>query len=281
MAINNINLYNHFHNGDIFYSRVLMQAFDSKFNINYYHSNLNLFEDMDNVSEFLYIPSEYSIHENFIHNNTVNTWIGQNGFTHVHTATPGCSFENYFSLVKIILNHLNIEIKNPEDYLPEINFEKLKDLDIIYDKISSLRKQYKKLILISSGPVHSAQSFNFDFHQIMINICNQNPNVLILSTMDYGNMPENFINTSFITKKIPDLLQISYISKFCDIIIGRASGPFCFCHTKENLLNPDKTFISICNNESEGKWFQSSKALQKWTNNYDPCYITNLINSSI
>lgn len=281
MAINNINLYNYFHNGDIFYSRVLIQALCSKFNINYHHPNLNLFDDMDNVFEFSDIPLEYGIHENFTQDNVINTWIGQNGYTYVHTATPGCSFENYFSLIRIILNHLNIEIKNPEDYLPEINFEKLKDLDIIYDKISFLRNKYKKLILISAGPVHSAQSYNFDFYQIMVNICNQNPNILVLSTMDYSNMPENFINTSSITKKIPDLLQISYISKFCDIIVGRASGPFCFCHTKENLLNPDKTFISICNNESEGKWFQSSKALQKWTNNYDPYYITNLINSSI
>lgn len=278
---NNINLYNHFHNGDIFYSRVLTQALGSKFNINYYHSNLSLFEDIENVSEFLYIPNEYNMHNNFIYPNTINTWIGQNGLSYINTITPGCCFENYFNLVKNILNHLNIEIKNPEDYLPEINFEKLKDIDIVHNKILPLMERYEKLILISSGPVHSAQAYNFNFYQIMLDICNQNPNVLILSTMDYENMPENFINTSFITKKIPDLLQISYVSKFCDIIVGRASGPFCFCHTKENLLNPNKTFISICNNEYEGKWFQSSKALQKWTNNYDPQSITNLINSNI
>lgn len=276
-----INLYNYFHNGDIFYSRVLTQALSEKFNINYYHSNLNLFDDVDYISEFLSIPNEYDLHRNNLESNNINTWIGQNGMAYVNTNNPGCSFENYFILVKTILNYLNIEIKKPEYYLPEINFQKLKNINSINDQILSLKNKYKKMILISSGPVASGQSYNFDFYQIMNSACLQNSNALILSTMNYDNMPENFINTSSITGTIPDLLQISYISKFCDIIVGRASGPFCFCHTKENLLNPNKTFISISDNESEGKWFQSSKAVQKWTNNYDPHYITNLINSNI
>ena len=77
------------------------------------------------------------------------------------------------------------------------------------------------------------------------------------------------------------MLEISYISTFCDVIIGRASGPHCFTHTKENLLNTKKTFISICNNKNEGIWFDESEAKQVWTNNYDFDNVFNIINYEI
>ena len=276
-----INLYNYFHNGDIFYSRVLTNALSEKFNINYYHSNLNLFDDVDYITEFLNIPNEYDLHQNNLESNNINTWMGQKGMVYVNSTNPGCSFENYFNLIQPILNYFDIEIKNQECYLPEINYNKIKNYESIKDLMAALKLKYKKILLISSGPVLSSQSLNFDFHSIMNKLCIDNPEILILSTYEYSNMPDNFINTNSITNVMPDLLQISYISTFCDIIVGRASGPFCFCHTKENLLNPNKIFISISNNETEGKWFQTSKAIQKWTNNYDPINIINLIQSSI
>jgi hypothetical protein len=39
-----------------------------------------------------------------------------------------------------------------------------------------------------------------------------------------------------------NLNEISYFSTFCDILIGRGSGPFSFCEVKENL---DKIWVSI------------------------------------
>ena len=77
------------------------------------------------------------------------------------------------------------------------------------------------------------------------------------------------------------MLYISFISTKCDIIIGRASGPFCYCHVKENLLDKNKTFISLTHNEIEGVWFKESNAKQIWTNNYDNNHIVNLINNEI
>ena len=53
--------------------------------------------------------------------------------------------------------------------------------------------------------------------------------------------------TEYITKAQDkfDLNEISYLSLFCDTIIGRASGPYVFTQVKENLYNPNKTFLAF------------------------------------
>ena len=39
--------------------------------------------------------------------------------------------------------------------------------------------------------------------------------------------------------------EISYLSTFCDLIIGRNSGPFCFASNKENINSINKTFYAF------------------------------------
>ena len=100
-------------------------------------------------------------------------------------------------------------------------------------------------------------------------------------TQDILTNSTNIINTSSITKIQPDLLQISLISSFCDIIVGRASGPYCFTHTKENLLNPNKTYISFSNNVNEGVWYKNTKATQKWSPDFNIENMYSLINNEL
>jgi hypothetical protein len=42
-----------------------------------------------------------------------------------------------------------------------------------------------------------------------------------------------------------DLNEISYLSTFCNMIIGRGSGPQTFSITKRNLNDPDKIFVFL------------------------------------
>ena len=54
---NNITLYNHFHNGDIFYSRILVNILKNHYSITYYHNLKSpLFEDLPEVNEIVGIP---------------------------------------------------------------------------------------------------------------------------------------------------------------------------------------------------------------------------------
>jgi hypothetical protein len=278
-----INIYNHFHNGDIFYARVLINGLVEKYNVNFYH-NLSspLLSDMDGVSEISGVPHHFDIHMNDLQNRNVNSWIGQQNMIFVNTQIPGCSFENYFHLVKIILNHYNLEINpNEEYYLPTVNYEKILNYESVSRRMSEIKSKYNKIILISNGNVNSGQAINVDLSGAIVALANNNPSSLFLTTTPINHNHPNIIDTSSLTNANPDLLQISLISTFCDIIVGRASGPYCYTHTKENLLNPNKTYISFSNNPNEGVWYKNSKAKQIWSPDFNLNNIFITINNEI
>ena len=68
-----------------------------------------------------------------------------------------------------------------------------------------------------------------------------------------------------------DLNEISYLSTFCDVIIGKESGPFAFCTIKDNLMNENKTFINFCD-RNDWVWFPYGNCKYKWSNNYNSMY---------
>jgi hypothetical protein len=55
-----------------------------------------------------------------------------------------------------------------------------------------------------------------------------------------------------------DLQEISYLSEKVDAIVGKNSGPFVFCETKNNYMNPAKKFLSY--NVSWGPAFQTGQS---------------------
>jgi hypothetical protein len=280
---NNITLYNHFHNGDIFYSRILVNILKNHYNITYYHNLQSpLFEDLPEVNEIVGIPSNYDINNTNLENNIVNTWIGQKQMIYVsHQPIPGCSFTNHFKLVTDICNFYNIKLENDfNNYLPSVNNDNLKSYNNIVEKIKKLKLKYDLIILVCDGNVNSNQSHNFNFIPIVEHLSKNNPNCLFLSTNQlYENKPNVITTYPQITESLPDLLQISLISNHCDIIVGRASGPFCFTHTKENFNDDKKTFISFTFNESEGIFYYDGKNKSLWSNNLNyPNMITTIQN---
>jgi hypothetical protein len=263
-----IKIYNHAHYGDIFYSRILINALTPHFNIEYYHSQLGLIlNDLPNVLEFTYIPKTFDMNLNYVKNGIVNAWIGQNYMSYVENEQR-CSFSNHFKLVKNICNELEINLKNPLEYLPYVNYQNLSNINHLEDKMNYYKIKYDKTILICDGNIKSGQSENFDFSSIIIKLANKYKNYLFLSTNNNFNL-DNVISTHpNLTSKLPDLLDISYISKFCDVIIGRASGPFCYTQTSENLFNKEKIFISFTHNEFEGNFLEESTCKKIWSNNF-------------
>jgi len=77
-----------------------------------------------------------------------------------------------------------------------------------------------------------------------------------------------------------DLNEISYLSTFCDVIIGRGSGPYCFSHVKKNIFNENKTYISVCSDKNNGVIYQG-KATNIWSNNYNQNEIIKLIKKEL
>jgi hypothetical protein len=143
------------------------------------------------------------------------------------------------------------------------------------------KSNFEKIILISNGDVYSGQSYNFDFTEIIKKLSINNKNILFLTCQAIPTDYENILCTSNITEIIPDLLQISYISTHCSAIVGRASGPFCFAHTKDNLTDVNKTFISFGNNMNECIFYNRQKSKSIWSNNYDFQNVLDMIQNNI
>lgn len=277
-----ITLYNHFHNGDIFFSRVIINLLSEKFNIDYYHNlSPTLLCDIENLNEFNGVPTTYSLHGTSPENHIVNTWIGQQGMIFVSFVHKGCSFENYLEMCKRICNFYGITIGEDENILPSINYSKIPNISSIITSTDELISKYQKVILISNGDVHSAQSYNFSFNNIINRLSSEFPKILFLITEPIPTVNTNIVSTNNLTQVRPDLLQISYISTKCDVIVGRASGPYCFSQVKENLLNPNKTFISFCNTYNEGKYYDNQKSKFIWSNDYNEENMYNTIKQTL
>jgi len=278
-----IKLYNHFHYGDIFLARMLIKGLSEKFNIEFYHNlNVGLFNDIEEINEISGVPNNFSVHYSNLPENIINTWIGQNGMTYVNNSnSPGCNFDGYYRMITDILNYYKIEVREPEYYLPTINYENLPNFSHIREKFLNVKNKYGKCILISNGPVHSGQSSNFDFSSIVIKLANENPNYLFLTTSKILTDSPNIIYTSDLTNTLPDLLYISYFSTKSNVCVGRASGPYTYYMTYENIYDDSKKIISFNNNINEGFFYKNHKFDFIWSNNFDLQNVYSIINNNI
>lgn len=263
-----VKIYSHAHYGDIFYSRILINALNPHFNIEYYHSQSGLvLNDLPNVLEFNYLPAEFNRYTNDNRNGLINAWIGHSeGYLN---NGQGCNFNNHFKLVQKVCDDLQINIGNPLDYLPYVNYNNLISVPNIKEKMDAYKTKFDRIVLFCDGNVRSGQSVNFDFNSIILSLAEKYKNYLFLSTNNNFNSDNTMSLNPHITNSSPDLLEISYVSKFCDVIIGRSSGPFCYTHTLDNFYDTQKTFISFTHIKHEGVFLEEAKCRNIWSNNFD------------
>jgi len=274
-----IIFFNHYHNGDIHYSREFIKDIIRKTSADeysYYHINKsNLLKDIDvEYGDPQNIDRQKQIIE-VSDNIFINTWIGQCGAKYI---TKDCSIYSNYNMYKDIFNFLNIEIEELEYYLPSINYDKLDTINID----DFLSKNKNKKILICNGSVLSGQCPNFSFDQIIFDLSLDFPNIdfILTNKINISNI-NIFFTDNIINIPLSDLNEISYLSTKCDIIVGRASGPHAFTHIKENYNNINKTYISFADKIHEGNWYNSDKCKQIWSNNYVESSIKEIIKKEL
>lgn len=279
----NLHFLNYHHNGDIHYSKEFMRDLYEIISPNkcYLHlkCNPNIVKDL----KFLTIdaPVEFydhsTIQTNDVEDVYITTWVGR--FFRDVGSQYGASLTSNYLGFKQIYEQLGIEqhLKPIDYYLPSVDFNYVEktNIDSFFSKINS------KVVFISNGDVWSGQSENFEFNDI-INCLPEN--VVYILSHDKGLRKPNVFYTSDIIKiNGCDLLEISYLSTKCDVIVGRASGPVCFSHIKDNFNDKNKVLIAISNTEYEGNWHHlvQNGAKQIWTNNYTIQNIVDLIKQNI
>jgi len=181
----------------------------------------------------------------------VNTWIGSyfDGFK------GECTLNFNMKMWNVIYQDINtvfgkkMKLGPVENYLPYVDYAKF-DLANVRSYIDS---DSQKKILFCNGPAMSGQcEYNGDMEEIIIPLAVNHPEITFITTKELEKTPPNVKYTgNIIRSERCDLNEIAYLSKYCSLIIGRNSGPFCFASTGENLNDPSKTFYAFGHQESD------------------------------
>jgi len=241
--------YNHFGNGDIFESREFVKEYMKKIPAeNYYYAHgkhPSILADIPelkftDVTEEMSGMNSVTTINNVLH---INTWIGRDS----KYVLPGigCVVEKLYEMHNDILRSLGISPleKEPFEYVPSI------DYSYYYTKVVDLFLQDfpQQKVLISNGNVQSGQAENFDFTPAILRLADALPEVSFILTEKREIVKKNVFFTADITqtKFGFDLNEVSYLSRFCDTIIGRNSGPHVFTQVRDNWLDPSKATLSF------------------------------------
>lgn len=253
MNVTNVYFYNNCGNGDIHYSREFVKFFARHFNVNSFITHTkcpSLLQDL----QFSFVPmNTWDIqNEPFQLRGSdlfINTWIGTENLKWL--ADTGATLHNNYLRFSDIISklQLNVTLGPEENFIPEIDYKFFRQLHI----------KTTRNILVCSGPFCSGQSRDFNFEPIVLHLAAKYPAITFFLTAPFQHYLPNIVDLNkFYPSQKSNLNEISYVSTKCDIIIGRASGPYCFAQTKQNLLDKNKTFIVYSRLESEGHWCKLS-----------------------
>lgn len=253
--------FNHFHNGDIHISRGIVskiiekvKAFQPNSEFFYAHSNdLCLVKDIPNLTSIplksIQIKDEYSNLQNIQGYTTISTWYAQQ--RHKYMNTYGMTIDCLYAALDQTCQQLwNFSLQNIStdiaDFFPTIDYSKFE----ISNAQGWLSRNHSKKIFVSNGNSLSGQAVNFHMTPIIYDIAKNHPDKLfILSNKDTCtlNLPNVEYSSDIINKTTGnDLNENSFLTTFCDVIIGRASGAFSYAWTRQNMLERQVKFITFC-----------------------------------
>jgi hypothetical protein len=246
-----ICFFNHHHNGDLISSKSFIVEIMSNINTKYYYRhymNEKVLSDLN--LEYVGYPTHFMSDkiiedENIVY---VNTWIGSY-FEH-DEFRDDLSLLGIYNMFGKVYNSLNqifntsLKLSDPINYFPKVDYSKF-DLFNIH---SYLQQDPKIKILFCNGKTLSGQcTYTGDMKEIIEKEAQKHPDKTFITTKNIDSNIDNIKFTGDIIDSINkcDLNEISYLSTFCNLIIGRNSGPHCFTIVDDNLKNKEKTFYSF------------------------------------
>lgn len=246
-----IVFFNNCNNGDIHYSREFVKWISKRVavpcGVSHFKCSSLLFD-----TGIPYTPiNTWDIHQKSIHIHDdilfINTWIGQDGGWMNPT---GCTLKSNYRMLANHASVLGITLSDEIDYIPSIDYEQ-------YD-ISNISVRQNKNILVCNGSALSSQAKNFNMNLVVLQLAAKHSDCDFYVTQKIETDLTNVFDANSMihldSGKKSNLNELSFLSTLCDVIVGRASGPFCFAGVKTNLFNPKKTIMSFGNSERESHW---------------------------
>ncbi len=250
---NNIHFYNHYGNGDLFISTEFVKAMRDIIPAqNYYYAhakNKRFFSDIpwlqwEPIIDNHKMRSYYEVIDNDLF---INTWLGVT--SKYVTPANSCTIENSFKMYSQMLRDLGLEKFKGGiiNYVPQPDYKFYQEVGV--DQF--ILEYGKDFIILDTVNVQSNQAINFDFTNIVDMLGKELPNYNFVTTTRFDTPLKNIIYSGDITRTTDgfDLYEISYLSRFTKLIIGRSSGPAVFCMTRENTIDVNKIFLSFTNRE--------------------------------
>lgn len=288
LYFNNFNC----HNGDLHYYREFIKDIINKTDFDNYY----LLENKSSSKLLIDIPNLKfdKINGNCFINQTYYK-INQDVYINIHFIRTDSNYliikdnewfkynsllDAYYEYYSFIYNKLSINLDNKNNYIPTINYSKFEIENI--DKFIQQNDKFK--LLFCNGKVLSGQSkLTLDnIFYIIDKLSDMHKNIDFILTEKIDIIKENILFTDdIINCQLPDLNEISYLSTFCNIILGRTSGPYCFTLTKDNLNDSEKTHISISSNFITSFYTEFSKSDRILITDNDNDKIINSINDEI
>lgn len=303
-----ITFYNHYHNGDLFVCKQFVRNLitlcpDLKFNYRHFNHektikdlNITYSNNLDGLNDrmkFMFRSEELAI----------NTWIGAYG-------APGTdppyfcrgginlidlhTIWNYlFENLTVFLNRPLILDQNVLNFIPTVDYSYFDTTSV-----DQFVNTHENIVLISNGSPMSGQSFVGDMQAFVNVFADRYPHINFVCTSKFENSSANVYFTDDIitvdagfpdtkcywneqlTKS--DINEIGYLSKYSKLIIGKNSGPFIYCLTKENLMDPTKTFLSFNNKTIDNLFYNlSTPATYIQEPNFDIAHMAQVLDSQL
>lgn len=236
-----ITFFNHFHNGDIHLSRSMVSAIMLSYpdhEYTYAHRNDScLLSDIPKLQYQRHIAC--NTNDNLVEAEGslwINTWYGQQDYKYMNKY--GISFDTLYSALNDSCKQAfgkELDIY-PKHLFPQINYDAFDACGNVHPW--TLEHQNDPKILVENGNCLSGQSENFDMSQVVVKLAVRHPNIMFLVSTRIEDCPSNVFYCGDIIKKDGcDLNEISYLSTFCDMIIGRSSAITSFSMVQNNLFD--------------------------------------------
>lgn len=250
-----LTFFNEYGAGDIFESREFVKEWANKVPAEEYRyahgKNKKILADMPWLKQIDFDKSIMNSMKDVLGDDDgniyVNTWIGRDG----QYVLPGigCTVEQLHRMHNDMMKRYSVGQLDlhPVAYIPRINYTYY-ERGNIHEFLASHQGER---VLISNGPVQSNQALNFDMSSAIYDLCAKYPDKVFITTSKLPEEKENLFYTSdIINTNDFDLNEISYLSRFCNVIIGRNSGPHVFAQTIDNCMDVKTKFISFTYQQS-------------------------------
>jgi len=246
-----ILFFNNCNNGDNHYSRQFLRHISSSVGVDCAYSHFRCDRILADLPMRLVRVDTRPLHQESFHLNGdgtlfVNTWVGHQNFKWF--SPNGCTLHNNYRMFSETCRSIGVSLPSEVDCIPTIDYKRL--------GLGTALPMMNR-VLVSNGPCASGQAYNFDMGPVVEALAEKHPSCQFLVTDPFPTTKGNILDAN--KEAVPplgksNLIELSHLSLSCPIIVGRGSGPFCFAHVRENLMDPNKTFIVFGNGAPEGHW---------------------------